>query len=115
MNNASNTMQTKIHEFNQELAASGDCITIVDYVKNLNKKFFNIDLDFIDDFIDFVGKDEYIIHHNMLDKYEVLKISNTGHVKRMFEQHDFEEGKEYICKPSNSGYSLDYFLKPKFF
>ena len=72
-----------------------------------------MDISFIDDFIDMIDKYQYIIHHNILDKYEVIKVTDTSHVKRLFQQHEFEDGVEYISKPTCSGGLINYFLKPK--
>ena len=107
-------MQNQIKEFNKKLVQDKKDITIIEYVKELNDRYFNIDISFIDDFLDLVDKDGFIIHHDHLEKYDVLKINhNTGHVKRLFEQHDFEDGKCYFCQLSQSGHSLDYLLKPE--
>lgn len=46
-------------------------ITIIDYVKAVNRLKYKIDIDFIDEFIELVNKDECCIHHNMLQKYGV--------------------------------------------
>ncbi len=108
--------QQKIQQFNQKLVDEKIDITIVEYVIEINDLVYHIDLDFLNDFIDFVGKDDYIVHHNLLDKYEVQKITDTtGHVKRLFDRHSFTEGNEYIIKPSQVGRQTEYFLKPKFF
>ena len=108
--------QQKIQEFNKQLISLDEKITIIDYTKKLNGKFYNIDINFIDEFINMVDKDDFIVHHNQLEKYEILKINNnTGHVKRLFEQHEFEEQQDYKCELSGSGYGLEYFLKPEIF
>ena len=49
--------QQQIQKFNQQLINDGEVITIVDYVKKLNTKFFQIDISFVDDLMEFVGKD----------------------------------------------------------
>ena len=84
-------MQNQIQEFNVKLVQDNIDITIIDYVKKINDMFYNIDISFIDDFVDMVNNDDFIIHHNMLDKYDVIKITDTSHVKRLFQQHDFED------------------------
>ena len=108
-------MQNQIQEFNVKLVQDNIDITIIDYVKKINDMFYNIDISFIDDFVDMVNNDDFIIHHNMLDKYDVIKITDTSHVKRLFQQHDFEDGVEYISMPTCSGGLINYFLKPNFF
>ena len=109
------TTQTMINDLNVSLVNEQPDITIANYVKQLSKNIFNIDISFIDDFIELVDNDDYIIHHDMLDKYDVLKITDTSHVKRLLQQHDFEDGVEYISRPTLSGGQINYFLKPKCF
>ena len=107
--------QQQIQKFNQQLINDGEVITIVDYVKKLNNKFFHIDLSFIEDFIELVGNDEFCIHHEMLQKYEVLKIKDTYDVKRVFEQYMLEEDEDYKINPRTNAGGLDYFMKPEIF
>ena len=59
-------------EYNNWLIENKENITIIDYVKQVNKILYNIDISFIDDFIELVSKDECCIHDNMLQKYGVL-------------------------------------------
>ena len=99
-------MQNRIQEFNVKLVQDNIDITIIDYVKKINDMFYNIDISFIDDFVDMVNNDDFIIHHNMLDKYDVIKITDTSHVKRLFQQHDFEDGVEYISMPDDLAWSF---------
>ena len=46
-----------------------------------------------------VNHDDFSIHHNMLDKYGVITVKDTFYVKRLLEQYEFEEGKNYITNP----------------
>ena len=119
----------QIQDFNQQLINENQNLLIVDYIKLINDKFYKIDISFIDDFIDLVNKDEYCIHHEMLEKYEVLTIKNNSYkVKRLLEQNEFEESKDYVTR-SYDGVPLlgqcdesdlfsnkkEYFLKPDTF
>ena len=45
-------------------------ITMLDYVKKINDMFYNIDISFTDDFIEFVDKEDFIIHHYLLENME---------------------------------------------
>ena len=111
------TMQEKIQQFNEFLVKENIDLTIVEYIVELNDKFYDIDITFINEFMELINKDDFIIHHTMLDKYNVLNTieKNSGHIKRLLDQYDFEEEKDYIKKVSDSGYSLEYFLKPEIF
>ena len=44
-------------------------VPILEYVKDVNEIKYNIDIDFVEELLDFVIKDECCIHHNMLVKY----------------------------------------------
>ena len=90
-------MQTQIQEFNQKLVEENQDIVIVDYVKVINEKHFNINISFIDDFIDMVDKDGFNISHEMLVKYEILTKSDSAQVARLLEIQNFEDGVDYSC------------------
>ena len=109
-------MNQQIQNFNQQLIDDEIELTIIDYVKKLNEQFYNIDISFIDEFIDLVEKEGFVIHHNMLEKNEVIVINNnTGHVKRLLDQHSFKEGKDYkTCCPDQDS-RLEYPLKSDVF
>jgi hypothetical protein len=62
----------RLKKYNNNLVNSKTIITIIEYVKAVNRLKYKIDIDFIDEFIELVNKDECCIHHNMLQKYGVL-------------------------------------------
>ena len=107
--------QQEIQAYNQTLVHEGEVITVIEYVKKLNDKFYHIDISFIDDFIELVDKKGFIIHHSMLEKYGVLKIRDSHDMKRVFESHDFEEGKDYKISPALLRAGCDYMLKTEIF
>ena len=72
--------QQEIQAYNQKLVNGNEVITIIEYVKKLNDTFYHIDISFIDDFIELVNKEGFIIHHYMLFKYEVLSKSDSYNV-----------------------------------
>ena len=76
---------TTIVEYNTYLVDNQININIIYFVKEVNKLDFNIDISFIDEFIELVSKDECCIHHNMLEKYEIkvlaIIIKNLKNVK----------------------------------
>jgi hypothetical protein len=86
----------QITDYNISLINNKTNITIIDYVKQINKLKFNIDISFIDEFIELVSKDECCIHHNMLQKYGILTLKGTtSDIKRMFDQYELEENLDY--------------------
>jgi hypothetical protein len=64
----------KIQEYNSNLIENQITINIIDYVKEVNKLSYNIDISFIDEFIELVDKNDFCIHHDMLVKYGILKL-----------------------------------------
>ena len=88
---------TTIKEYNSYLVENQVNVNIIDYVKEVNKLEFKIDISFIDEFIELVGKNECCIYHNMLETYEVLKLNKgTTRVKELLEQNNFIEKKDYL-------------------
>ena len=111
-----------IDEYNSYLVDNQININIIDYVKEVNKLEFKIDISFIDEFIELVSKNECCIHHNMLEKYEILKLNKgTYNVKIMLNQNNFIENKEYLIQnvldqlSSGTKYKNEYYLHPRAF
>ena len=87
---------TSISEYINYLIESQINVNIIDFVKEINKLEFKIDISFIDEFIGLVSKNECCIHHKMLEKYEVLKLDKgTTRVKELLEQNNFIENKDF--------------------
>ena len=51
-------------------------INIIEFVKEINKIKYKIDISFIDEFIELVSKDDCCIHHNMLQKYGIYNLKS---------------------------------------
>ena len=111
-----------IEEYNNYLIYNQIVIQIIDYVKEVNKLKFKIEINFIDEFIELVNKNECCIHHNMLEKYGVLKLNKgTSVVSRLLEQNEFKDNKDFRLHnvvESNSGgctHKKEYYLHPRAF
>jgi hypothetical protein len=112
-----------VNEYNNYLVVNKIQIDIINYVKTVNKISFNIDISFIDEFIELVNKDDCCIHHNMLQKYGIISGGNTTSViKRLLEQYDMEEYHDFLLynvvqQKSGSGGSnkKEYYLHPNAF
>ena len=91
------TTQKMISDLNSYLVTEQSDITIIDYVKLINKNIFDIDITFIDDFIDLVDKDGFNIPHEMLFKYEILIKTDSANVLRSLQNQNFEDGLDYSC------------------
>jgi hypothetical protein len=85
-----------IEEYNEHLIENQTIPTIINYVKEINKIKNNIDISFIDDFIELVNKNECCIHHNMLVKYKVVSLNRgTTDIKRLIEQYKLINDVDY--------------------
>ena len=96
-------MNQQIQEFKKKLIDDEIEPTIIDYVKKLNEQFYNIDISFIDEFINLVDKEEFNISHEMLYKYEILTKGDSYNVLRILESNNFEEGIDYYRKVEGKG------------
>ena len=117
-----NNKKMEIQKYNEDLASSNTVITILEYAKKLNDKFYNIDISFIDDFLELVDKDDYCIHHEMLVKYGASQMSSgSNDIKKIMEQNFFVEDEDYkkTCPPiggvDDYPHKIEYFLKPDTF
>jgi len=111
-----------IEEFNNKLIERKQIINIIEYVKEVNKLKYNIDISFIDDFLELVGKDECCIHHNYLQKYGILTLKKgTSDVKQLLNQYKYELHNDYLIRnvsdqvKSGTKYKNEYYLHPDSF
>ena len=72
-------------------------------MKKLNAQFYDIDISFIDEFIDLVDKEGFNISHEMLYKYEILTKGDSYNVLRILESYNFEDGIDYYHKLEGKG------------
>ena len=112
----------EIEKYNNKLILSKEIISIVEYVKNINKLKYNIDIDFIDEFIELVNKDECCIHHENLQKYGVCTLnSTTGDINKILVRNKFIENEDYLLGKvsqqlsSGTKYKNVYNLHPRAF
>jgi phage anti-repressor protein len=113
---------TTINEYNTYLVENQIQINIIDFVKEVNKIKYNIDISFIDEFIELVSKDNCCIHHNMLEKYGICNIKGgSKDIKRILEQNEFIENEDYLLSKvaeqllSGTKYKNEYYLHPESF
>ena len=87
--------QQEIQAYNQKLVNENDVITIIEYVKKLNDTFYHIDISFIDDFIELVDKEGFIISHDMLFKYQILSKTSSTNVLISLNSYELEDHLHY--------------------
>ena len=103
-----------IKTFNENLVESNSDIPIIDYITKVNDLFYHIEIDFMEDFIDFVDNDNFCINHNLLEKYGVINLEcGSSKVKRFLEQHNYVEDRDF--RVSQTGDRINYVLKPEHF
>ena len=114
---------TTIDKYNESLINEQKQINIIDYVKQVNALFNNIDIEFIDEFLELVSKNECCIHHNLLQKYSIISLNKgSTDIKRIIQQYEFEEHKDYenregaVLRPQGgTSVKIDYYLHPRAF
>jgi hypothetical protein len=113
---------TNIINYNNYLIQIQKQIDIIEYVKEVNKIEYNIDIDFINNLIDLVSKNECCIHHNLLQKYGICNLKGTTNdIKKLLDQNEFEENKDYLLRNvsqqllSGTKYKKEYYLHPRAF
>lgn len=111
-------------EYNTWLIENKQNITIIDYVKQINKILYNIDINFLDEFIELVSKNECCIHHEMLEKYGIINFKSGGSkdVKKLLLQYNLEEIKDFrvgnvsVSAPKGGcTHKTEYYLHPRAF
>ena len=88
----SNLKIDMIHNYNTFLVKNNIDINITDYIKVLNKKSFNIDINFIDDFLNCVDLNDCCINSNKLSKHNI----STTDIENIIKLHNLILNKELI-------------------
>jgi exonuclease VII small subunit len=110
-----------VQEYNDYLIESKLQVDIIEYVKTINKIKYNIDISFIDEFIELVSKDECCIHHDLLQKYGIISLNKgSTDIKRLLDQNEFTEN-DYKLRnvaefnKGGRGNKIEYYLHPRAF
>ena len=69
-----------------------------DYVKKINELVYNIDISFIDDFLNLVEKNEICIPHKYLIEYGIINTTKNDStiILRVLNQFEPIEGEDYL-------------------
>ena len=116
------TAYTNAKEYNTYLVNNDIDINIINYVKEVNNFIYNIDISFIDEFLDLVEKDEICIPHKYLIKYGIVTTTRSNNVLQMLDQFDAIKDKDYqllnVQQPVKQGgvsIKKEYTLHPRLF
>ena len=115
-----------VEEYNKYLIDNNVEIMLIDYVKTVNKLIYNIDISFIDNFLNLVDKNEICIPHKYLVEYGIITIENdSAKILRIINQFEPIENIDYLLdnvveqiKPGRGGgtkYKKEYTLHPRLF
>ena len=93
---ASSSDFDSIDDYNEYLISNDIDINVSDYVKEINSKFYNIDISFMDFFMSLVGNNDICIPHQKLIDYEVISKKNCStRIKELIKEHDFKIKVDY--------------------
>ena len=114
---------TTIEEYNDYLIKNKRIVTILEYVTDVNEIKYNIEIDFIDELLELVIKDECCIHHNMLVKYGISTLkAGSKDVRRIIEQYEFINDHDYrlsnVAESAPNGgctHKTEYYFHPDAF
>ena len=113
-------------DYNKYLVDNNIDIIIIDYVKEINKLIYKMNISFIDNFLNLVGKNEICIPHKYLIDYGIVTTDNRSSVIiRILNQFDAIENIDYLLhnvvqqiKPGRGGgakHTIEYTLHPRLF
>ena len=113
---------SSIEEYNDYLIKNKIIVPILKYVKDVNEIKYNIDIDFIEELLELVIKDECCIHHNMLVKYGISTLkAGSKDVRRIIEQYEFINDQDYLLSnvaeqlECGTKYKNEYYFHPDAF
>ncbi len=108
-----------INDYNKYLIDNNIEIKIIDYIKEINNKFYNIDINFIDNFMNLIDKDDFCIPHNYLIEYNIISNSkgNIQNIKDILKQYNFKIEIDYKVMEVHylRGTKKEYILHPDTF
>ena len=111
-----------VEDYNSFLVEKKRLKTLPEYIRQINTMLDNIDISFMDDFMDLVGRKDFCVPHTMLWKYGVVAEGTTGMIKRKLEKEKFVENEDYrLCKVAQpvpqGGFAMktNYNITPKTF
>ena len=88
----------KAIEYNQYLIDNNIDLTLIEYIKDANKRFYEYDISFMEEFMNLVDRVDFCIPHEYLIKYGVIKIkkNDSSKILQMLEARGLKEREDYI-------------------
>jgi len=92
-------MMNTIDDFNKKLVDEKIDLPVRAYIEVVNEMFYNIDIKFMNDFMDLVDKDECCIPHDKLETYAGYKFYDSNDVLKLLEKLEIEKSNiRYECR-----------------
>ena len=83
-------------EYNDYLIKNNINLTLIEYIKDANKKFYEYDISFMEDFMELVNRDDFCISHEYLKKYKIITINcDNSNISKMLKSRGLDEGKDF--------------------
>ena len=97
INNADIIQYNNITDYNDYLIKNGkNDMSIIDYLKDINERFYNIDISFMESFMGLVDRDDFCIPHEYLITYKVAAPGTCSKdIKKMLKARGLIEGEDY--------------------
>jgi len=110
-------------DYNKYLVDNNIDIIIIDYVKEINKLIYKMNISFIDNFLNLVGKNEICIPHKHLIEYGIVTTDkDSAIILRAINQYEAIEGADYdlnnvvvVRKQGGKVIKKEYTLHPDLF
>lgn len=101
-----------ISEYNEQLINNMIYINIFEYFKNIHSKFYkNINLSFIEYFLEINNKDDdFIIDNHKLKKYKIITSNKSSEIKECLNKFELTENIDFIILniPNNIDTTIKY-------
>lgn len=91
------SMNDRINLFNNQLIEADIKLTIKNYIIEINKLTYKIDISFIDKFFKLITKDTCCIPHIYLEDFNVIKVTGntSANILKLIKKYNFVEDIDY--------------------
>ena len=122
--NEEDSMEFKnIEDYNDYLVNGKILKTVVEYIENVNNRFWHYDMSFMSTFMSYVKRHDFCIPHTWLKEYGVVaSLERSNDIKKCLDKNFLVEGKDYRLRHKaqpvpQGGFSTKnvYTLTPKAF